>query len=65
MEAGKRPMPVKCTPYRHQQAAFEFACRLFGLTEGGEVADHGEMRDLPAEVPQTPVANAGSQLLFK
>jgi SNF2 family DNA or RNA helicase len=25
------PMPVKVTPYAHQQSAFDFACRLFGL----------------------------------
>ena len=24
-------MPIKATPYKHQQAAFEFACRKFGL----------------------------------
>ena len=26
-------MPVKATPYRHQQEAFEFACELFGVAE--------------------------------
>jgi SNF2 family DNA or RNA helicase len=25
------PMPVKVRPYAHQQAAFDFTCRLFGL----------------------------------
>lgn len=25
-------MPVKVRPFAHQQAAFDFACRLFGLT---------------------------------
>lgn len=25
------PMPVKATPYRHQQEAFGFVCRSFGL----------------------------------
>lgn len=25
------PMPVKATPYRHQQEAFDFVCRSFGL----------------------------------
>ena len=29
-------MPVKVTPYRHQQEAFEFACHLFGLPWGGD-----------------------------
>ena len=29
-------MPIKATPYRHQREAFAFACRLFGLAEGGD-----------------------------
>lgn len=29
-------MPIKATPYQHQRAAFEFACRMFGLTKGGD-----------------------------
>lgn len=29
-------MPIKAKPYKHQSAAFEFVCRLFGLTEGGD-----------------------------
>jgi hypothetical protein len=33
-----KPMPIKGTPYKHQQAAFEFALGLMGLTEGG--GDH-------------------------
>ena len=28
------PMPVKARPYRHQQEAFDFVCRLFGLMDG-------------------------------
>ncbi len=27
-------MPVKAKPYRHQQEAFDFVCKLFGLTDG-------------------------------
>ena len=27
-------MPVKARPYRHQQAAFDFVCLLFGLIDG-------------------------------
>ena len=27
-------MPVKAKPFRHQQEAFDFVCRLFGLTDG-------------------------------
>ena len=29
-------MPVKAIPYRHQYEAFNFACGLFGLLEGGD-----------------------------
>lgn len=29
------PMPIKATPYAHQQAAFDFACRKFGLLPSG------------------------------
>ena len=25
------PMPITAAPYAHQQAAFDFACRKFGL----------------------------------
>ena len=31
-----KKMPVKASPYRHQQEAHEFVCHLFGLTEGGD-----------------------------
>ena len=34
--SGKIEMPVTAKPYRHQVEAFEFACREFGLTEGGD-----------------------------
>ena len=27
-------MPIKAKPYKHQQDAFDFACRLFGLIDG-------------------------------
>lgn len=30
------PMAIKAAPYQHQRAAYEFACRLFGLKEGGD-----------------------------
>ncbi|MEN6563111.1 MAG: hypothetical protein ABFD11_06140 [Christensenella sp.] len=29
-------MPIKAHPYEHQWQAFEFACRLFGLNQGGD-----------------------------
>jgi len=30
-------MPIRAAPYKHQREAFDFACRLFGLTGGGDV----------------------------
>lgn len=31
-DSNRKPqMPLKATPYKHQRAAFSFACRLFGL----------------------------------
>jgi hypothetical protein len=30
-------MPIKTMPYAHQTKAFNFACSLFGLAEGGDV----------------------------
>ena len=32
----ENPMPIRAKPYKHQREAFEFALRLFGLTEGGD-----------------------------
>jgi len=29
-------MPVNAHPYDHQQRAYEFVCRLFGLNQGGD-----------------------------
>ncbi len=34
-------MPVKAHPYDHQQRAYEFACRLFGLTGSNPPTSHG------------------------
>ena len=50
-------MPIRAAPFKHQQQAFEFCCRLFGLAEGGEDDDQSKMRDLQKEVPKIPVAN--------
>lgn len=33
------PMPVKVRPYNHQQAGYDFACRMFGLTDGHKRSD--------------------------
>lgn len=30
-------MPINVKPYGHQVSAFNFACRAFGLAEGGDV----------------------------
>ena len=46
-------MPIRAAPYAHQQEAFDFACRLFGLTEGGD-ADENEVWNLQ----QTDMAKA-------
>ncbi len=35
-------MPIKAEPYKHQRAAFEFVCRLFGVTGGRDDAAHGK-----------------------
>jgi hypothetical protein len=36
-------MPVRAKPYAHQQSAFEFALRLFGVTEDGDTLAFKEM----------------------
>ena len=33
-EVNVLPMPIKARPYYHQQAGFDFACRVFGLIDG-------------------------------
>ncbi len=33
-EVNALPMPIKARPYSHQQAGFDFACRVFGLLDG-------------------------------
>ena len=32
----RNKMPIRGALYKHQREAFEFTCRLFGLTEGGD-----------------------------
>ena len=34
------PMPVKVRPYAHQQAGYDFACQVFGLSDG-RMRSHG------------------------
>ena len=29
-------MPIRAKPYLHQREAFEYACRLCGLNQGGD-----------------------------
>jgi len=29
-------MPIKANPFKHQRDAYDFACGLFGLSEGGD-----------------------------
>ena len=38
MNNSTLPMPVKVKPYAHQQEAFDFVCRLFGLTTPRETS---------------------------
>ena len=38
MNNAALPMPVKVKPYTHQREAFDFACRLFGLTAPRETS---------------------------
>ncbi len=33
MELGDLKMPIKVTPYRHQEEAFKFVCECYGLTK--------------------------------
>ena len=32
----QKSMPIKVKPYKHQREAYDFALRLFGVSEGGE-----------------------------
>ena len=37
-------MPIKVVPYEHQQKAFDFICKVFGiLNKGGELIEKDEM----------------------
>ena len=38
-------MPIRAKPYAHQIEAYNLACRLFGLVEGGD-DDDTNMRDM-------------------
>ena len=35
-------MPIRAAPYKHQQEAFAFACRLFGLPPQRLLAEGGD-----------------------
>jgi SNF2 family DNA or RNA helicase len=35
-EEPSRPLPIRAAPYQHQQDAFTFACRLFGLLDSNQ-----------------------------
>jgi hypothetical protein len=39
-------MPIRAAPYAHQQAAFEFALRVFGFWEGGDAPDGNGERNV-------------------
>lgn len=41
MEDMNLPMPIRVKPYLHQQQAFNFACKKFGvIMEGGDSFEH-------------------------
>ena len=46
MDKAKIEMPIRAAPYRHQQAAFLFACGLFGLLPEGGGGDDDDLCDL-------------------
>lgn len=35
-------MPIKATPYKHQRAAFDFVCGMFGLANDDGTGDGSE-----------------------
>ena len=35
-QAHTLKMPIHASPYAHQQQAYDFALRLFGMSEGGD-----------------------------
>ena len=37
-------MPVKVTPYSHQQKAFLFVCGIFGVLDGAKKSDGFEQK---------------------
>jgi len=41
----KIKMPIRAAPYKHQQEAFEFACRFFGLLEKKQASSICENRN--------------------
>lgn len=43
MELENLKMPIKVTPYRHQEEAFKFVCECFGLTKSeGELNEQND-----------------------
>lgn len=57
-------MPIRAKPYAHQQRAYDFACRLFGL-EGGLIKSRGVALLLEMGCGKTPVSVAISGALSK
>lgn len=58
------PMPVKARPYRHQQDAYDFVCKLFGLTDG-EPTSTGAALLMEMGCGKTMVAIAVSGILYQ
>lgn len=57
-------MPVKAKPYRHQQDAFDFVCRLFGLTDG-KMRSNGSALLMEMGTGKTLVAIAVACILYQ
>ena len=43
MEHGNLKMPIKVTPYRHQEEAFKFVCECYGLTKSESQSEHANI----------------------
>lgn len=61
---GSMKMPVKAKPYQHQQAAFDFVCKLFGLIDG-KCTSNGAALLMEMGTGKTLVAIAVACILYQ
>ena len=59
------PMPLKAKPYLHQQQAFDFACKQFGLMEDGCERSNGVALLMEMGTGKTIVSVAISGILYQ